>query len=140
MEELAKRTGTYGEAAIVMDAGTGSILYAKNIDEHEYPASITKVMTALVTLKNCSLDETVTVGEECQDIESGSSVCMIEPGDQLTVEQLLYGLLLNSGNDAAMSLAVYVGGTVDNFCQYDERRGGISWSNRDTFCQSAWSS
>ena len=68
-----------------------------------------------MTLKNCSLDETVTVGEECQDIESGSSVCMIEPGDQLTVEQLLYGLLLNSGNDAAMSLAVYVGGTVDNF-------------------------
>ena len=110
-----KGPGTYGEAAIVMDAGTGSILYAKNIDEHEYPASITKVMTALVTLKNCSLDETVTVGEECQDIESGSSVCMIEPGDQLTVEQLLYGLLLNSGNDAAMSLAVYVGGTVDNF-------------------------
>lgn len=102
-------------AAGSFDLASGEVDYAQNIFNKMYPASITKVMTALVTLKNCSLDETVTVGEECQDIESGSSVCMIEPGDQLTVEQLLYGLLLNSGNDAAMSLAVYVGGTVDNF-------------------------
>ena len=102
-------------AACSFDLASGEVDYAQNIFNKMYPASITKVMTALVTLKNCSLDETVTVGEECQDIESGSSVCMIEPGDQLTVEQLLYGLLLNSGNDAAMSLAVYVGGTVDNF-------------------------
>ena len=102
-------------AAGSFDLASGEVDYAQNIFNKMYPASITKVMTALVTLKNCRLDETVTVGEECQDIESGSSVCMIEPGDQLTVEQLLYGLLLNSGNDAAMSLAVYVGGTVDNF-------------------------
>lgn len=78
-------------AAGSFDLASGEVDYAQNIFNKMYPASITKVMTALVTLKNCSLDETVTVGEECQDIESGSSVCMIEPGDQLTVEQLLYG-------------------------------------------------
>ena len=55
-----KGPGTYGEAAIVMDAGTGSILYAKNIDEHEYPASITKVLTSLIALKYGNLSDKVT--------------------------------------------------------------------------------
>lgn len=91
--------------------------YGKGLFEKVYPASITKVMTALVVLENCALDETVFVGEECKDIESGSSICMIEPGDQITVEQLLYGLLLNSGNDAAMSLAVHAGGSVEHFVE-----------------------
>lgn len=106
----AKASGSFNLAA-------KEIEYADNIFERMYPASITKVMTALVALKNCDLQETVLVGEECKDIETGSSICMIEPGDQLTVEQLLYGLLLNSGNDAAMSLAVHVGGSVENFVE-----------------------
>lgn len=105
------------KAAGSFNLASGNVDYAQNIFDKMYPASITKVMTALVALKNCDLDETVTIGEECQDIESGSSICMIEPGDQLTVEQLLYGLLLNSGNDAAMSLAVHVGGSVEHFVE-----------------------
>lgn len=106
----AKAAGSFSPSTIETD-------YASNIYERMYPASITKIMTALVAMKNCDLEETVFIGEECKDIEMGSSICMIEPGDQLTVEQLLYGLLLNSGNDAAMSLAVHVGGSVDNFVE-----------------------
>lgn len=60
-----QKTGTYGEAAIVMDAGTGSILYAKNIDEHEYPASITKVLTSLIALKYGNLSDKVTFSNDC---------------------------------------------------------------------------
>lgn len=124
-ENLCVATGNEDESSLNLtskaagsfDLASGSVDYAQNIFDKMYPASITKVMTALVTLKNCNLDETVTIGTECEDIESGSSICMIEPGDQLTVEQLLYGLLLNSGNDAAMSLAVHVGGSVDHFVE-----------------------
>lgn len=105
------------KAAASFNAESKEVDYAQNVFERMYPASITKIMTALVTLKNCDLDEMVTIGQECLDIETGSSICMIEPGDQLTIEQLLYGLLLNSGNDAAMSLAVYVGGSVDGFVE-----------------------
>ena len=65
--------GTYGEAAIVMDAGTGSILYAKNIDGHEYPASITKVLTSLIALKYGSLSDQVTFSNDC--------ISFMQPGD-----------------------------------------------------------
>lgn len=104
----AKAYGSFHVAARETEA-------ASHIYDRMYPASITKIMTALIVLENCDLDETVIIGQECKDIEPGSSICMIEPGDQLTVQQLLYGLLLNSGNDAAMSLAVYTGGSVDGF-------------------------
>lgn len=122
-EDLCVSTGNENTSSLNMSAkASGSFNlaekkteYANNVFTKMYPASITKVMTALVVLKNCDLQETVYVGEECKDIEMGSSICMIEPGDQLTVEQLLYGLLLNSGNDAAMSLAVHAGGSVENF-------------------------
>lgn len=68
--------GTYGEAAIVMEAGTGTILYAKNIDDHHYPASITKVLTALVALENGNLEDTVTMSRDC--------VSFMQPGIRLS--------------------------------------------------------
>ena len=68
-----KGPGTYGEAAIVMDAGTGSLLYAKNIDEHEYPASITKVLTSLIALKYGNLSDKVTFSNDC--------ISFMQPGE-----------------------------------------------------------
>lgn len=115
--ETADSLGLTAKAYGSFNAATNETDHADHIYEKMYPASITKVMTALVALKNCDLQETVLIGEECRDIEIGSSICMIDPGDQMTVEQLLYGLLLNSGNDAAMSLAVHVGGSVENFVE-----------------------
>lgn len=105
---------TSGSAAIFDESGK-EVTYAKGLHEKRYPASLTKIMTTLVALKYGNLDDVVTIGPECKDIEVGSSVCEIQVGDQLTLRQLLYGLMINSGNDAAMSIAVHISGSVENF-------------------------
>lgn len=100
------------EAAVVLDADTGQVLYEKNAHERRAPASTTKIMTALVTLENAQLTDVVRAGN---DVQVEPSIIGLEPGDQLTVEQLLYGLLLPSGNDAAIALADHVGGSIPQF-------------------------
>lgn len=102
-------------SAAIFDEDGKEVVYAKELHEKRYPASLTKIMTTLVALEYGNLDDIVTVGSECRDIEMGSSVCEIKEGDQLTLRQLIYGLMINSGNDAAMTIAVHVGGTVENF-------------------------
>ena len=94
------------ESAIVMEVDTGTILYSKNIHERLYPASTTKIMTALLVVENCQMDEVVTFSNEAIDnTEWGSSRIGIKKGEQLTVEQCLYGLLLGSANEVAYALA-----------------------------------
>ena len=80
-----------------------------------YPASTTKVMTALLALKYGNLSDEVTVTDDSVITEAGASLAGIKPGDKLTLDQLLYGLMLPSGNDAANAIAVHIGGSVDNF-------------------------
>ena len=102
--------GTYGEAAIVMDAGTGSILYAKNIDGHEYPASITKVLTSLIALKYGNLSDNVTFSNDCVSfMQPGDSSVGLKEGNVITLEQALYATLLASANEAAYAVAENVG-------------------------------
>lgn len=102
--------GTYGEAAIVMDAGTGSILYEKNIDAHEYPASITKVLTSLVALKYGKLSDQVTFSNDCISfMKPGDSSVGLKEGNVITLEQALYATLLASANEAAYAVAENVG-------------------------------
>ena len=103
------------ETAVLFDEAQKQVLYAKGLHEKRYPASLTKIMTTLVALKYGNMDDLITVGAESKDIEMGSSVCEIQIGDQLTLRQLLYGLMINSGNDAAMTIAVHVGGSVEGF-------------------------
>ncbi|MCD8222576.1 MAG: serine hydrolase [Clostridiales bacterium] len=106
-----------GEAACVFaDDGTAVILQ-KNPFEKLYPASITKIMTALTAIRYGSLSDTVTVGDETVITEAGASLCRISPGDNLTLEQLLYGLMLPSGNDAAAAIAVAISGSIESFSQ-----------------------
>lgn len=106
---------TATEAAL-FDITAENIVYAKNIFEQRSPASITKIMTALVALKYGNMDDMVTVDEAAFDIEEGSSVCELHLGDRLTLKQLVYGLLIASGNDAAQMIAEYVGGgSISNF-------------------------
>ena len=105
-----KGPSTYGEAGIVMDAGTGAILYAKNIDEHEYPASITKVLTALVALENGEMTDPVTFSHDCVSfLQPGDSSVGLKEGDAITLEQALYATLLASANEAAYAVAENVG-------------------------------
>lgn len=106
----------YAESAIVMEADTGTILYAKDIEEANYPASITKIMTALVTLENCDLSEEVTFSYNAtHSIEYGSSSIARTEGEILTVEETLYGLMLSSANECANALAEHVAGSNEAF-------------------------
>ena len=102
-------------AAVAMEAETGRVLYEKNADEVLPMASTTKVMTALVVLENAELDDRVEIDGRMAGIE-GSSM-NLDAGEELTVEQLLYGLMLRSGNDAAVALALHVAGSVEGFAE-----------------------
>ena len=108
------------DSAILMDANTGEILYSKNMDAAYPPASTTKIMTALLTLENCKLDDVVTVGKK-PPMADGSKIYIFE-GEQLTVKQLLYGLLLSSANDCAEALAEHMGGSVEGFAEMMNKR------------------
>lgn len=103
------------EAAALFSLSDGTVPYYKNMYERLYPASITKVMTALVAIRNGNLDDLVTVTEDAVITEAGASLCNIHPGDQLTLEQLLYGLMLPSGNDAGAAIAVHIAGSIPDF-------------------------
>lgn len=100
-------------SAILMDAATGQVLYEKNSHEKSLIASTTKIMTGLLAAESGRLSETVTIPPEAVGIE-GSSL-YLKAGERLTVEQLLYGLMLHSGNDAAVALALHLAGDVEDF-------------------------
>ena len=104
------------QSAIVVDMSTGYTLVEKNIKDKLYPASITKIMTAILTLENAQMDDVVTFSYDAVfTVEAGSSAAYVDVDEQLTVEQCLYGLMLISGNDLANGLAEHVGGTMTNF-------------------------
>ncbi|UOQ94378.1 D-alanyl-D-alanine carboxypeptidase [Halobacillus shinanisalinarum] len=101
------------EAAIVMDAKSGEVIYEKNAKAQKYPASLTKIATAIYTIENADLDEKVTVSKNARHTE-GTRV-YLEEGEQVTLKKLLQGLLINSGNDAGVAIAEHLSGTVDQF-------------------------
>ena len=103
------------QKAILMDGETGRVLYEKDADSRSLIASCTKIMTALVVCQQCNVLDRVQIPKEAVGIE-GSSMYLQE-GEVLTVQELLYGLMLRSGNDAAVALAIYCGGTVEGFVQ-----------------------
>ena len=99
--------------AIVLDAVSGRVLYERNPDERSLIASTTKIMTGLLVAENCCMNDVVTIPKEAVGVE-GSSLYLQE-GEQRTVEELLYGLMLHSGNDAAVALALHCSGTIEAF-------------------------
>lgn len=104
---------TSAKAAILIDAASGKVLYAENADERLPMASTTKIMTALVALDAGGLDEKVKIPREAVGVE-GSSVYLKE-GEELTLRELLYAMMLESANDAATAIAIHVGGSIDGF-------------------------
>lgn len=106
------------EGGIVMDADTGTVLYGKNIHVAYYPASITKVLTALIVIEQCSLDEMVTFSHNAvYNVEAGSSSAGLDEGDVLSVKDCLYALLLKSANESANALAEHVAGSTEKFAE-----------------------
>ena len=103
------------QRCIVVDGQTGRVLYEKNADQRGLIASTTKIMTALIVCEQCNVLDRMRIPKEAVGIE-GSSMYLQE-GEVLTVQELLYGLMLRSGNDAAVALAIYCGGTVEGFAE-----------------------
>ena len=119
------------KSAVVMDMESGRILYSKNADEHLAFASTTKIMTAILSIEMCDMDQVVKIDDRAIGIE-GSSI-HLEKGEELKVIDLLYGLMLHSGNDAAVALAIYISGDVDNFASLMNYKAKMIGANNTNF-------
>lgn len=110
-------------SAILIDADTGAILYEKNAHEKGYPASTTKILTGLLTIENCAMDEIVTFSTEAANSVAWDDASLgTLPGEQYTVEDALYGLLLHSANEIAYGLAEHTSGSVEAFVELMNKR------------------
>ena len=105
------------EGAGTFNLATNTVTYAQNIYEKLYPASTTKILTAYIALKYGNLEDYVTVSENAANQASDSSVCGLKAGDVVQLKDLLYGMMLKSGNDAAIAIAEHIGGSVPQFVQ-----------------------
>ncbi|MFV0314105.1 MAG: D-alanyl-D-alanine carboxypeptidase family protein [Anaerotignum sp.] len=111
------------ETAILIDAKTGEILFDKNSKTKMYPASITKLMTILLALENGNLSDTITFSHEAvYGIEPNSAHIAMQEGEQITLEQALYGILLRSANEVSSAVAEYVDGSIETFAQHMTQR------------------
>lgn len=122
------------KATIVMDMDSGRILYEKNKDEKMLIASITKIMTAVIAIENKDLNEIVVIGEEV--LPTYGSNTYIEVGEEISLRDLLYGLMLRSGNDAAVSIAKYVAGSEEKFVELMNRKARLLGMNNTLFSNS----
>ncbi len=103
-------------SALIVNASDDVVLYANNVYERMYPASLTKLITALVVLEKADLSDMVTVSNNASHItESGAKLCGFKEGDKISMEALLNSLLIYSGNDAGIAIAEHIGGTVEGF-------------------------
>lgn len=106
------------EAAFLMERSTGNTLYEKNAEEKMYPASTTKILTAILAIENCDLNEMATVSKNAVSlVPKGYSNAGLVAGENLSIENLLYALMLNSANEAANVLAEHISGSIDEFCK-----------------------
>ncbi|HWR19998.1 MAG TPA: D-alanyl-D-alanine carboxypeptidase family protein, partial [Clostridia bacterium] len=128
---FADEPKTGAVSAILLEAGTGKVLYEKNAYIKLPMASTTKVMTAILALECCALSDTVTVTEDAYGTE-GSSI-YLELEEKMSVEDLLYGLMLNSGNDAAVALAVHIGGSLEGFANLMNAKAREIGANNTNF-------
>lgn len=119
----AQEVSTGAKACVVMDMATGRVLLSHNADAPLPMASTTKIMTALVALENADLDDMVTTGRNAFGVP-GTSI-YLGLGEKLPMEQMLYGLMLASGNDAAVAIAEHVGGSVTDFCNMMNERAAV---------------
>lgn len=102
-------------SAVVMDAATGTVIYSRDMDTRRYPASTTKIMTLIVALEQGNLDDIVTVSKNAEGMEG--STLWLEQGDKVPLKELLYGMMMASGNDATIAVAEHIAGSVPAFAR-----------------------
>ena len=122
-------------SAIIMDASTGTVLYEKDADTPRYPASITKIMTTLLALENCNLDEMVHFSATAvYENEGGTSHIARDLDEEMTLEQCLYGIMLESANECSYAVAEHVGGgDYQKFIDMMNAKGSRTWLHQYTF-------
>ena len=109
--------GSQEERGLLFNLETGGVLFSQNIYQRTYPASITKIMTAVLALEYGNMEDTVTITAQDLSLEEGSQMSGMEAGDTVTMDQLFHTLVVYSANDAAMAIARQVGGSVDHFVE-----------------------
>lgn len=112
----------YARSAILLEPGTGRVLFEKDADARMYPASTTKIMTLLIALEKGELDRSVTLPQAAADVPKDSSLVPVYPGEKMSLRDLLYGLMIRSGNDAANAVAHIVSGSVPGFVEEMNRK------------------
>lgn len=120
-----------GPTAVLMDFTTGQVLYDKNMHQRMYPASTTKILTAIIAIEKGKLNDVVTVNDDVKNID-GNSIYLV-PGEKLTLEQLLYAMLLESANDAAIAVADHIGGNVQAFADMMNKKAKEIGANDSHF-------
>ena len=111
------------KAALLINETENTLIFAKNVYTKQYPASVSKIVTALLALEEGHLEDMVTVSREAAGItEPGAKLCGFQEGDKISMEDLLYCLLVYSGNDAAIAIAEHISGSVDSFAEQMNRR------------------
>lgn len=128
----ADTDGISSHSTILICADTGDVIYEDNADEHMLIASLTKIMTAILVIENCDMDELVIVRPECCLVE-GSSM-YLKAGEMYRVEDLLYGMMLTSGNDAATALAYHCSGGVEAFAELMNEKARELKMSDSSFC------
>lgn len=122
------------EGAGTFNLATNTVVYAKNIYQKLYPASTTKILTAYITLKYCEdLDVLVTVSDHAADQASDSSVCGVKAGDVMRLRDLLYGMMLRSGNDAAIAIAEHISGSEEAFAELMNQEAAVLGATQSHF-------
>lgn len=127
-----------GQEGLLLDINDKSVMYAKGAYEKVYPASITKIMTALLAFTNGNMDDIVTISEENVTLEEGSQRVGFQVGDQVTMDELVHCLLVYSGNDAAICDRNACRRLNREFCFHDECLCRTAWMHRNTFHKSTW--
>ena len=122
------------ETAVLIDADTGQVLFNKDMHKLMHPASITKIMTALLALEHSNLNETITMSYEAiYSLRGDAATIMLVPGEDLTLEQALYAMAIASANDASNGVAEHIGGTLDRFIEMMNNRAFEAGALRTTF-------
>ncbi len=121
---------TESESIYIMENSTSTVLYEKEADTQRYPASTTKILTALVVIENCDLNEVVTFSENAVNLEEAAVTIKAQAGEQMPLKDVLYGLMIQSGNDCGVALAEHVAGSVEAFAEMmNERASEIGCTN-----------
>ncbi len=123
----------YAQTAILLDGYTGNVLFEKDADKRMYPASTTKIMTLVLAVEQGNLDRVVTIPKSAGEVPKDSSLVPVYPGEKMTLRDLLYGLMIRSGNDAAIAVAEAVSGSVDKFVEDMNRKAQALGMNNTHF-------